>query len=49
MCGQGPAASADADTMRSLMGERWNFIKDFSISSEMEKAVAQLDKLNDHK
>ncbi|OAA79155.1 salicylate hydroxylase [Akanthomyces lecanii RCEF 1005] len=49
MCGQGPAASADADTMRSLMGERWDFIKDFSISSEMEKSVAQLDELSNHK
>lgn len=49
MCCQGPAASADADTMRGLMGERWDFIKDFDTSVEMGRAVAELNKLNSHK
>lgn len=47
MCGQGPAASADAATMRSLMGQRWDFIEDFDVTEEMDKAVARLNELKD--
>ncbi|TQV97903.1 salicylate hydroxylase protein [Cordyceps javanica] len=41
MCGQGLAASADADAMRTLLGGRWDFITDFDINQEMDKAVTQ--------
>ncbi|OAA70708.1 salicylate hydroxylase [Cordyceps fumosorosea ARSEF 2679] len=47
MCCQGQAASADADAMRKLLGERWGFITGFNIVEEMQKAVSRFNQLKE--